>query len=433
MKSKNLRWLGFLFLLFPLSFQVSGQEVNISIQVPDEAVAGESFAVTIHVNKGDLTGFARFQQNFPRAVNIRPLKVSNADFTFNDGKLNAIWLNLPAQADIVLKYEVTSAGNVKGDLVFEGTFSYLLQNDRAEEKMTPASVRITPSPKADMAQIVDIKDYTGQRPGTAKSETQYDVAAYREMPFAENNGWKVNLLISRGGLKKLARIEETIPAGYSVESIEKQNAIFSFKGGIAKFLWMSLPEDPYFIVSYKLLPQDGNLQNPPELTGIFAFMLNNDVRTIPVLQEKGAIHSMATPDVINLIGLYAMRRKEANTPQVPKPVLNEEPTRIAVETPAKTPEVSGIYFRVQLMATSRPVAIESKFAKYKMGKIYKENQNGLYKYTTGSFKNYADAREYIDQLAAATEFKQAFVTAYNNGKRISVREALNITRQEWFK
>lgn len=248
-------------LFFFMAFQVQAQEINIIAQVPDEAVAGVPFQVNIHIYKGSLTGFARFQQNFPKAVSIKSLETSGADFSFVNGKVNAIWLNLPVTGDLFIQYEVITSPQVKGDLVFQGAFSYLVNDDRSEKTMTPVSVRILPSPKADISRVVNIQDYNGPLPEETKSEIRYSVAAFREAPYLlGNEGWQVNVLISRGGLQKLARVEEHVPSGYVAEKIEARNAIFSFKGGVAKFLWMILPADPYFIVSYKLIPGNGDLR-----------------------------------------------------------------------------------------------------------------------------------------------------------------------------
>ncbi len=59
-----------------------------------------------------------------------------------------------------------------------------------------------------------------------------------------------------------------------------------------------------------------------------------------------------------------------------------------------------------------------------------ENHEGWVKYTTGEFQKYKSAR---DKRESLNEFKfpGPFVTAYNNGDRITVQEALMISKQDW--
>jgi len=57
----------------------------------------------------------------------------------------------------------------------------------------------------------------------------------------------------------------------------------------------------------------------------------------------------------------------------------------------------------------------------------------LYKYTTGSFELYREARAFIDELFRKTDLEEAFVTAYRGNNRIPVKEALDATGQKWFK
>ncbi|GAH53684.1 unnamed protein product, partial [marine sediment metagenome] len=64
------------------------------------------------------------------------------------------------------------------------------------------------------------------------------------------------------------------------------------------------------------------------------------------------------------------------------------------------------------------------------GQIYTEFQNGLYKYTTGSYKQYARAREHLLQIQRNSGITEAFICAYQEGKRIPVKRALELTNQK---
>mgnify|MGYP006165961717 CR=1 FL=1 len=63
-----------------------------------------------------------------------------------------------------------------------------------------------------------------------------------------------------------------------------------------------------------------------------------------------------------------------------------------------------------------------------------ENHKGWVKYTTGSYQVYRAARDNRETINGGDhKFNGPFVTAYNEGIRITVQEALMISNQKWFK
>ena len=56
---------------------------------------------------------------------------------------------------------------------------------------------------------------------------------------------------------------------------------------------------------------------------------------------------------------------------------------------------------------------------------------GWHKYTVGNFFKYAGAREHREDIRNNKKIKGPFVTAYNKGTRITVQEALMITKDKW--
>jgi hypothetical protein len=260
-------------------------------------------------------------------------------------------------------------------------------------------------------------------------------------------------------MKKLGKLEESIPAGYLPENINGNGAIFSYREGLVKYIWMNFPEDSVFEVSYKLVPLEGtSLSVVPAVTGEFSYM-QDDVskrHTVQVLAAEVPAHADETT-------LYALTAATAATssaaaapppattttePSPPATVTTEPPSRteetvtVAENQPGQPTEIvehapqksEGIYFRVQLLATAHPVEMENYFRKHNVpGRIYKEYTNGLYKYTTGTFSSYREARAFVQRLKETTDIDEAFVTAYDGGRRITVREALNRTGQKWFK
>ena len=111
----------------------------------------------------------------------------------------------------------------------------------------------------------------------------------------------------------------------------------------------------------------------------------------------------------------------------PEPVA-ESPKKdsvAAVAPPAPAPVVAETsdapVFKLQILAS--PTKLKSSDPQLKRQKqieCYKED--GLYKYTLGSSENYNE----INQLRKAqlSNFPQAFIIAFKNGKKMNVQEAI---------
>jgi len=57
--------------------------------------------------------------------------------------------------------------------------------------------------------------------------------------------------------------------------------------------------------------------------------------------------------------------------------------------------------------------------------------DGWHKFTVGAFDVYGDARNHREDVKGENKITGPFVTAYNTGNRITVQEALMISKQQW--
>ncbi|MCD6201562.1 MAG: hypothetical protein J7K46_07130 [Bacteroidales bacterium] len=459
-------------LLILSSMMVSAQDISVSFSLPEQVQAGVKIPVKVMIHKGKHTDFARFKQKIPPGFKVEPGQSANSDFTFKDGEVNFIWLKLPAQEDITVEYSLIPDIRLHGIFRFSGLFSYINNGEREEVTVPEKSITILASPEAPAPAVASTAG-DGSRVVAADSR----LVVYRQKPekAKDGSGWIVRILVKRGFVKKLARVEETIPSGYIAENINGKSSIFSYRSGKLKYIWMTMPEDTIYVIAYKLVPVDKNAAEPPIVTGTFSYMMNDRpaVKKIIPVQEKIPLHasgkeyaslvakldkSAGSPMTAetpakplqknNTVGSTQTATVSTNPPsstvsQEKKPAGNREETKLVSENkPGQPTEIvqhpattaKGIYFRVQVLASRNPVQIESYIRKHHIpGKIYREKVNGLYKYTTGTFALYQDARAFARHLKEVTDIDSAFVTAYDNGKRISVREALDRTGQKWFK
>jgi hypothetical protein len=456
MKPKKLSVFSLLFLVF-LALPVEAQKVSIDVSMPEKGVAGQKIPVKVTIRKGDYSDFARFRQVLPNGFSVEPVETSNSDFTMKNGELNFIWLKLPQENVVTLEYELLPDEHLRGVYQITGLFSYISDQERQELTVPEKTITIEPAPAGETAPAAAAT--TQAAAVTRNLEVPAGPAAYRGQPVKVGKDWIVRLIINRGSLEKLGKLEETIPPGYLPENINGNGAIFSYREGEIKYIWMNFPEDSVFEVSYKLVPLEGTpAEAVPQLSGVFSYMQDDVSKRLPVQMLEGEVPADAEESVLYALTATAAAPavtsaaqeskpaappvqetavQETSPPPVPETVTPAsenkpgQPTEIVEHAPQKS---EGIYFRVQLLATARPVEMEAYFRKHNVpGKIYKEYINGLYKYTTGSFTSYREARDFVQRLKETTDINEAFVTAYDNGRRISVREALDRTGQKWFK
>ncbi|HHJ10156.1 MAG TPA: hypothetical protein ENK25_04605 [Bacteroidetes bacterium] len=468
---KNIYFISLAGMLILSTIIVSAQDISVSLLLPEQAQAGDTIPVKVVIHKGTHSDFARFKQKIPPGFEVEPGQLANSDFTFKDREVNFIWLKLPPQEDIILEYTLIPDFRLHGIFRISGLFSYVNNGEREEVAVPEKSITILTSPE------VSAQGTAAETPMGNQQIISSGLVVYRQQPekAKDGSGWIVRILVKRGFVKKLARVEETIPSGYIAENIDGKGSIFSYRSGKLKFIWMTMPEDTILVVAYKLVPMDKNVPEPPLVTGTFSYMLNDRPvsKIIIPVQEKIPLHASGKEYASLLAKLdkttesqmtaetSAKPLQKSNTEgstqtatvlttppsssvsQEKKPAGNREETKIVSENkPGQPMEIvqhpasaaEGIYFRVQVLATRNPVQIERYIRKHHIpGKIYREEVNGLFKYTTGIFALYKDARAFVRHMKETTDIDSAFVTAYDNGKRISVREALDRTGQKWFK
>ena len=104
-------------------------------------------------------------------------------------------------------------------------------------------------------------------------------------------------------------------------------------------------------------------------------------------------------------------------------VTNEEPTIVKTES---VTSIQGLFYTVQIGVFSQPV-VAGKL--YNMKPLYTETaENGNLRYYTGIYKSVSRAAE-ATEMINDVGIKDAFVTAYYNGKRISLAEAKQYEKQ----
>jgi len=109
---------------------------------------------------------------------------------------------------------------------------------------------------------------------------------------------------------------------------------------------------------------------------------------------------------------------------------DEETTNVVTNAPS--PE-TGVTYKVQILAAHKTVGRTYFKKRHNYAEPFDiEPNDGWIKYTTGSFTQYKDARDDRERINSRYVLPGPFVTAYNEGERITVQEALMITKQQWY-
>jgi hypothetical protein len=442
---------------------VVDSDVKVDMRVPGQVEAGEQMTVNVTLDKADLRSFARFQQKLPGGLEAEVIEDGQAEFRFEDQAVKFIWLRLPAEDEISLSYRISINERLKGSFELEGDFSYIEDNQRKSVRAPSNSITINPSPSVKAEMLVDVGEFKPLAKTPSEREPLRRVRCIRQKPYqAEGNGdYVVNLLVNKANKKKFAKIQEQIPAGYKAIEEEGKGAIFTFKDQTAKFLWMNLPSEPFFVISYRLVPVDG--AKDPDIQGKFSYIEDDNTRNIDIVEREvnlkdtrkehlqSIIRSQSAPMITSREALELndnelqdqgtsqsrTSRTSASSKGKVRIEIAEEARKIWEKNARLTHKLepqSGIYYRVQIAAGHRPINVERYFDQYDIKKeVRAELHDGWRKYSVGSFPVYKEARDYRVHVWNTTTIDDAFVAAYNNGNRITVQEALMITNHKWYK
>ncbi len=453
-------------------------DVVITYDAPATMQAGTEVRVTVNVNKEQLSGFAKLQLDLPEGLTATAIETKGASFTFAEGKAKFIWMALPAQPQFKVTFTLSAAANAVGSLPITGKFSYIEENERKTKDLPSATVTITGTPvvaqeistpttpidpaisASDVAfagTAAPIKDVTPiTATGIAPQQGKGDVAGSRTITAITETEMLVEVIVKKGDIRGFGKLQETIPAGFTALEKSNDEAIFTCTDRIVKFVWLNLPAKTELKVTYKL-----RANSQPEgaytVNGEFGYLLNDQTQkavigstTFPTgpkameaqlaannaahqgqEQGQGQQHTEQTTTAQNTTTTQQNTAAQNSTQQQPANTTASAQTH-KHGTGVPSPE-TGVTYKVQISAAHREVGT-AYFADrhHYTGEFSIEHHEGWIKYVTGHYSEYRGARDQRQAyVSAGHNFPGPFVTAYNNGDRVTVQEALMISNQKW--
>lgn len=472
--------LGFTLMLF---FVADG--VIIEDNTPSSMSPGSSANISITINKGTVEDFAKLEIELPEGMSATPIQTNGASFSFKDQKVKFIWMALPSDQEFEVSYKLIATPDATGNKIVKGTFSYIKSNQRVDYELQSKVIRI------GEGELADNNEETTKAAPVANSENtpQTDLSTYggsgmrciRSIMGTSDEEYIVTLTVLENELENFAKIQENIPAGFVVSEEDSDGAVVTISDRGIKYVWFEAPQMDEFSVSYRLTT---STTNTPNISGVFSYVENNAPKEVnvvkgPIETQEGMLASNETEEEVNpeveattadpseeeelsnnttstaaednesageAMAENEIEEEAQSTTEESKPAKVEESITADVQEEIKEikevkkavtsipePE-TGVSYRIQI-AASHQVVGQSYFAK-KHGftrTVNIENHEGWVKYTTGAHNVYKSARDDRNQIRDSFSFRGPFVTAYNDGVRITVQEALMITKQQWYK
>ncbi len=430
MIKSSLLIINFLGLFFTGIF--TADEILIENNIPTVLVPGQKKEVQVVINKGEVQGFSKMELSLPMGLTASPGDTKGGSFTFSGQKAKFVWMTLPTDASFTVTYFIESAENLEGNYTIDGSFSYVKENKREDIAIPSKSVNVkkqlSPTPE-EVAQTM---------PGVKVEAEVVDMVCERIITKISDTEYEVGLTVRNNIIKgTLARILETVPEMCTTEADNAGGATVTQQGNTIKFVWFEAPDANEFTCSYRISCTETTL---PAITGVFSYVLEGDPYDLPVigkgeLPSEPVVHAPVTsipvpvkPDDVNTADNNTGSENEGQNDTSD----TADNTDDSPVTSIPSPE-TGITYKVQILAAHRIVNKSFMKKTYNFKESFNiENHEGWVKYTTGKFSEYGKARDARERMKSDyTTLPGPFVTAYNDGERVTVQEALLISQQSW--
>ena len=474
-----INFIGLFFLHF---FSVS--EITIQNMAPATLSPGEKVLVEVSIDKADVQGFAKMEIVFPEGFIATPAETAGASFTFSEKKVRFVWMTLPTEQTFKVSYYLECDPNFSGKYEVRGTFSYINDNERVDYKVSAVQVMVTKTDavaatstdttqpddtsttEKNTVETTETAETTNSTDNTNVASNSTEMSVTRTITQISPTEFRVDVVILNSNIQGFAKIFETADADSKIEKIQDANATVTADKNTVKFVWFEMPISPAIAIAYKVkTPAPSSAV--PTINGKLSFVESNNPKEIAVIQGAVAASEVIASNTETISTKSENNSTSENNPKTENTTnTNVAKTEVATKTEEKAvkqdPETTntssqdvkkgtskgsetavssvptaetGVTFKVQILAAHRVVNKSYFQSKHGYdGAFNIENHEGWVKYTTGRFDEYISARDERERLKGDyNTLPGPFVTAYNNGERITVQEALLITKQQWYK
>ena len=409
--------------------ELKEDEVSSFIEVirTVEALGNDKYQVTLDITKRGIDGFCKIQEFTSFGGIMSEVEIKGAIFSFIKNKGKFVWMSLPTEKNFKVSYNLDlSSAKDKNVTVLKGDFSFLEGNvtkkveinNESHDSMS-ASYSKPPIDNSSSSQDENVEEKNTKEPETMVSdETEPSApidtsATSPAIPVVEDD-------------LEITTINEEKEINTSQKSLITPNEEMENKETITDETLAAANNDK---------PENDNTEAPIDITSDSIeeeVIVEVEILDETPLLENIELEKVAANDENEIAKDFGAVREEEVVPvKEKKPIEKKTGPVLENNFGVRT----GVNYRVQI-AAGKNVVDKAYFEKRHnwTSDFVIENHNGWVKYTTGSYQVYRIARDNRESVNGGEhKFNGPFVTAYNEGIRITVQEALMISKQKWFK
>jgi len=444
-----------------LILQLFNGQPTAEVKSPSTVKAGESFIATVTIAPNGEMGYLRYDLNLPNDWVVEKVETAGAIFQFEKQTAKFSWAQVGDVKELIISFKIFAPSYITGNFSFKNQLTYTADNLPVNIKLAPIAINVTEgignnSPLNEMVITDSIR-----KPNAKVNLTRVVPTELVDKTFI------VELILEKGDLNSFGKIEDYLPAGCTAKVIKADGADFKFEKGIVKFSWYVLPIRQSLRVQYSVtVPK--NINGAQLISGNFSYIENESGKLLGIAPSTVTMKEKEIIVKNTQLEQPVAAKVEEKQPVVAKAVVKQaEPAKVVVKKEIKknvdtptfatrkiadsnvaanrkvvatikelkaepsTTTLVGVSYSVQIAAMLRLVSPSYYKKIYGLtGDVKTEQVNGLNKYTNGSFADYNGAHDQRNEIRT-NGGTDAFVTAYNNGNRITVQEALMITTQKW--
>lgn len=376
--------------------------------LPSSLSVGERALCTWMIDIRDLSGFARLQIQLPAGLNAEPVETQNASFTMDKGRAKLIWIDLPETDVLTIQIAVTANASFQGGEVKQW-FSFIREGSRVDVEFEPHIISLDSSQKV-----------------AGVSTSELDLSPSRTWKPEASDVGIMTVRIENIDPGQFLKIEEFIPKPLATEALVNGDAdIVDSFDGTRLYVWQAAPSSGFIEIQYRIMGVNSSTR--PSVRGELHTTLGNQLMTIDLPEVLIELADSSEPSPKQAEG--SMEDRSDKDSKESKESKDQTPPPVVQHVVSSNNEV---HFKVQVLAGPHRIDVRSIQKEYSFsGTITPESNQGWMKYTTGQFDIYSLARDERVRLRREFTFPGPFVTAYKQDQRISVQEALLLTKQNW--
>ena len=267
-----------LILILMIFSSFTDNQIWIKAKMPNTINPGDRFSIEIIINKLDLQHFAELKQKLPQGFRAVEKSSGSAQFSFKDQMVKFTWVRLPRAPQFSVIYEVIAEPGLQAKTYeFPAQFTYIYKNQRGTAVLNYDEISI--GGKAN-----NLNSNNQVSTGIffpPKDPNAIQCIRVKPVYSKEQKGYLVKLLVSRGNIQSMAKIQEKIPAGFNAQIIDGKSATFTYENNKAEFIWKKMPADRNFEITYKVVPIKAG-QELAAISGNFDYLIGGSLKSYTI-------------------------------------------------------------------------------------------------------------------------------------------------------